>query len=497
MRVLVLFGVLVSSALAGCLGVDDPAGLGAGAETTATTVQCIDGVCNFVATFEEERRGNEVSVAVNPLDPLNIIATAKDYTPEYAGDCVYAAVYVTHDGGLTWTNRNLPGSPWKRLNDPTEPLTVFSPYWCATDPVVAFGPDGTAYWTVMPYQCDAASGSKTGRGVLPQGGFNDWLFTCSAMFVLASDDGGDTWPRVREIAVGPRLEHDKQWIAAAPDGDTVLLCWDRGPATSEAADLGAPLDGYGVYCSVSADRGDTWTEQTFATDAGVYPWVDYGPDGTAWMALVTGFFEGDVIVGSSKDGGRTWGEFVKVGKFENAEGRNEYGWPALANSQFRIVPTPSLAVDRSDGPHAGCVYVTYFDHARGNGDVLFTMSMDGKTWSAPTRVHDDNGTHDQFYPAIGVGPDGTVDVTWWDRRDDPDNTLFHVYHTFSRDGGATWAPNLRVTDTPSDEKHSRHQNGMIFLGDYRDVDVTAAGATTVWVDTRHGKADVTVATIVR
>lgn len=492
---------------AGCVS---PSGLGpdvAGDGAGSASLACIGDVCNFVATPEPDRQGNELSVAVNPLDPLNIIATAKDYTPDEAGDCVWAGVYTTLDGGKTWRTQNVPGSPWKRLKDPTLPLTPFSKFWCATDPVVAFGPDGRAYWTVMPYQCDPLTGSKTGRGVVPGsrvtgggGGFNDWAWSCSAMYVLVSDDGGLTWPveKARMIAEGPRLVHDKQWLAVSPQGDTVLLCWDyQGGGSTSPGDppYHAPSE-YGVVCSVSRDRGDTWSRFEYASTAGAYPWIEFGPDGRVWMVLTDGFQEGQFLVLSSGDG-LAWSEPVEVATFVNADGVNDHGWPALEGSMFRIVPDASIAVDRSTGPFAGRVYVCYFDHAAGHGDAFVVWSDDGQNWSAPVRVNDDAGEADQFMPVVSVGPDGTVDVSWQDRRDDPANHLFHTYYAYSVDGGATFSRNLRVTDVPSDEKWSHHQNGMIFLGDYRDGDSVRGQTTFVWVDTRHEKADVFVATVQR
>lgn len=477
----------------------------------AAVLSCAAAACNVLATGEPDRQANELSVAVNPLDPLNIIATGKDYTPSEAGDCVWAGVYATKDGGKTWTNQNVPGSPWKRLEDPTTPITPFSQYWCATDPVVAFGPDGTAYWTVMPYQCDRASGSKLGRGVAPQGGFNDWFWTCSAMYVLVSHDGGLTWPveLAREVASGARLVHDKQWLAVSPDGGAILLCWDYANPVEQAAPVGLPapipeLDdpasatrATSVVCSVSRDKGDTWSEMALASRTGGFPWIDFDASGRAWMALADGFEEGEILVTWSDDL-VTWGPPVKVGSFTNGHGRNEYGWPVFNGSSFRLVPYGSLGVDRSSGPNAGRVYVTWMDVRNGSGDVVLSWSDDGATWSAPVRYTDDGESpNDQFMPTVSVGPDGTVDLSWMDRRDDPENHLYDAYYAYSLDGGLTFSRNLRVSEVSSDEQFSHHQNGMVFLGDYRDSDSVLGQATLTWVDTRNQKADVYVASVTR
>jgi hypothetical protein len=501
MRTLLAFAILLPL-LAGCL---DGGGPGSAGAPGAARLACLEGVCNFQATVEPAtRQANELSIAVNPTDPLNIIASGKDYTPEYAGDCVWDGLYVTHDGGRSWANSNVPGSNWKRLSgDLDEPVNEFSRYWCATDPVVAFGPDGTAYWSVMPYQCDRLSGSKTGRGVAPDGGFNDWLWTCSSMYVLVSEDGGDTWPIVREVAFGPRLEHDKQWLSVAPDG-TVLLCWDRDPSYQLGGLVpgGNPAQqlapGGVMSCATSRDKGRTWTDAVDANPGwtGFLPWVDWDSRNHAWMAALDG---SDVLVTHSADG-LSWEPPVVVGQYVDPPPGGEYGWPVIEGSDFRIFALPSLAVDRSGGPHDGNVYVAWFDHSGGDGEILLTASRDGgATWSDPARIHDDDPAEgiDQFMPAISVGPDGTLDATWYDRRDDPDHHLFDLYYTHSVDGGRTFAADLRVSEESVDEQYSHHQNGMVFMGDYIDLDSSAGHAHAVWVDTRNHKADAFVATIAR
>ncbi len=489
---------LVAVALAGCLEAE---------ELHPGELVCRQGHCNFQATPEPTRQANELSIAVNPRDPLNIIASGKDYFPAEAGDCVRDGLYVTFDGGVTWETMNVPGSPWKTQSDPTQfsPDADLSKYWCVTDPVVEFDDDGTAYWSIMPYQCDPVTGSKTGDGLHPDGGFNDWFWSCSSMYVLVSEDGGRTWPIIRELAFGPRLEHDKQWMAISDTG-TILVCWDRDPSYQVGSLLGPGSNaadqltaaGY-MVCSTSDDQGRTWSEVTDVNPPGTWsgflPWIDWGPDG-AWLAAINP--EGEVIVSRSDDG-LAWEAPMVVGTYENPPANGAFGWPALNGSAFRTFALPSLAVDRSDGPTRGTIHVAWMDHSVGYGQILYTRSTDGETWAEPVRLRDDgaNPTHDQFMPAINVGSDGILDAIWFDRRDDPDNYLYALYHSYSPDGGETWSPDLKVSEHLSDEQFSHHQNGMVFLGDYIDLDATPGQAHVVWVDTRNEKADAFVATIQR
>ena len=104
-----------------------------------------------------------------------------------------------------------------------------------------------------------------------------------------------------------------------------------------------------------------------------------------------------------------------------------------------------------DPGNANTLYVAYQAPATGSSlpDAWFSRSTDGgDTWSSPVAIG--TGPNDQFRPSITSGPEGAVSMFWYDRRNDPSNTLIDVYGRFSADRGLHWGPVERVTSTNFD-----------------------------------------------
>ena len=124
----------------------------------------------------------EPDVAVSPIDKNVAVAAAHD--SRYSdGGAVDISVAWTSNGGATWQHL------------PVQGITTATggPYDRASDPVVAFGPDGTAYLSVL--LIDAS--------------------TCpSAVAVLRSTDGGQTWskPFYAHTSDSCAYSDDKNWI---------------------------------------------------------------------------------------------------------------------------------------------------------------------------------------------------------------------------------------------------------------------------------------------
>lgn len=485
----------VSTALAGCLGADE-GGLDVPdilPDLARPTLDCrgagdveLEGAnavnasapldaCNFKATWANGP-ANEVTIAVNPTDPLNIVAGAKDYTTAHTADqCVWDGVYWTKDGGKTWGNYNVPGSPWQLLTQPEQfrPVLETSTHWCATDPVVDFGPDGTLYYALMGYQGDPVTASKVGKDQLGTG-VNDVAFNRATQIVAVSEDGGESFSRYSIIDTGsfPVNFHDRQWIDVGPDG-TVYVAWTSivfpGNVLYRSTDGARTWEGPAILDDLAGNGGPGSMI------------VSAGPEG---IVYVSGWGGDGAYLTKSTDFGETFSGWTKVG------GQRDEGM----NTTYRGGALGVVAASQT----TDLVAVDWIDTRNGNRDVFAIVSLDGgATWSNETMLNDDATKNDQFMPTLVIAPDSNViTAAWWDRRNDEDNILLDVYTTQSLDNGTTWTPNVRVTEVSSDPEWSKHQGGFTFIGDYIDIDAAGGFAFPVWVDTRHERADVYTAAVV-
>lgn len=74
--------------------------------------------------------------------------------------------------------------------------------------------------------------------------------------------------------------------------------------------------------------------------------------------------------------------------------------------------------------------------------LRFVRSVDGKTWSTPVTVTDEDSTFGSHnFHALYAAPDGALYASWLDGRAGKST----VYMTRSTDSGKTWMPNVRAT----------------------------------------------------
>src|SRR5262249_18742139 len=117
---------------------------------------------------------------------------------------------------------------------------------------------------------------------------------------------------------------------------------------------------------------------------------------------------------------------------------------------------PFIAVDATTGPFKDRIYCVWPDQRSGHTEIYVAYSSDkGKTWSPAHVVNDDRPTidpkdaRDHLMPVIAVNKNGVVGISWYDRRDNPDKLGWFVRFTASLDGGDTWTPSVRVSESPT------------------------------------------------
>ncbi|MEM7082096.1 MAG: proprotein convertase P-domain-containing protein [Pseudomonadota bacterium] len=257
-----------------------------------------------------------------------------------------------------------------------------------------------------------------------------------------------------------------------------------------------------IYATYS-DDGLNWSTPVPLSDAGsdtqgAYPIIT--TDGRLYVAWVrwNPFFSGpmDIEIARSDDGGDTFTRVTNpvtgvVNPYASGPTGN-CGRPAL-NGNIRYLSSPQIAVTPNGDLHA--VY-TYDPDGRDVGDVIdvyYRRSTDmGATWLPEVRVNDDATTTDQFFPSISAGPTGRIVIAWYDRRlDEANNLFFDYYSVMSEDGGASFGPNVRISDESS-PVYIDPGLAACYHGDYDQQIQTASSVYLQWADDRtvnSGHAD--------
>lgn len=385
---------------------------------------------------------NEPNLAVNPKDAKNLITGSNDYRWHgINGGFVWTGAYTSHDGGQTWTEQALPGA------NAGSPTPGFLPFASAGDFIGAFNGLGLAFAGGIDFAQE------------------------SLVFVSASADGGDTWLQGTfpgaSLAAYPAQFQDKPDMAGDPNSPLVYVCWTQ---------FGPGLDTIMVSASPT---GATWTPALPVSPTELSSLqgcsLAVGSDGTVYMAYdrFSGCLScgGQLKVTSSPVGGAAWGTPVLAATATPVSG-----------ASFRVTNFPLLAVDNSNGGHAGNLYLVWADNRAGEADIWMVHSSDkGATWSAPVRVNQNTVKANHYMPSVAVGNDGTVYAGFYDTR----NGGYQYYGARSTDGGQTF------TDFPLASATSSAGSTGGFFGDYTDMQVGPDGVVhAVWTDGRSGDQDI-------
>lgn len=420
---------------------------------------------------------NETPLAVNPLDPQNILTGNNDWN--FNNGC---GVNVSFNGGKTWTktlpNGFIPGIT-RFTNDPDVPGTGDGDF--GGDPAAAFGPDGTAYFACFSYD---------GR---------------STMLLLSrSTDGGRTWQAgahaipsdpltlvsafngqgISKGSNGQFPDHDAMFVG--PDG-TIYVTW-------------AQFHGFGsaspVWISTSRDGGGSFSRPVKVSSGNVRSNQDQrivtNADGSVAYVTFDNAIQGgkgtSMFVSKSSDHGQTWSTPSQFAVFTNPVCLFPPYCFNISGGQFRGPGSyPAPAYNRVDNR----LYVAYADiDVDGVAKIFITSASanDLTNWT-PRTVVSAVPKGDRFAAELGVAPNGRIDLAFYDRSY-TSNSLVDLTYATSSDFGATWR-SVRVSKSGFDPSAYGVPAGSgvrPFIGDYNGIVslVNMAGMTWTGVGKTFG-----------
>jgi hypothetical protein len=254
---------------------------------------------------------------------------------------------------------------------------------------------------------------------------------------------------------------------------------------------GAPVTGLGTWGPFNA-------QQAIPSATGSFGGIAVGPGPNGGKVIVTyqsptgGQGPATIFANVDADGLGAGGFGARI----TVSAANVGGFDFIPAQNGRSVDAEAgLVWDATGGPFNERIYLVYTDETvneNNDTEILMRTSTDnGATWSAPVRVNDDATTRSQFLPYVALDPTtGTVAVGFHDCRNDnglpgPGGTNMipnddaEYFGTFSTDGGATWAPNRRLSGGFSNADAA---NNGVDYGDYVGLDARAGRLYTLWAD---------------
>lgn len=390
---------------------------------------------------------SETMVAINPLNPLNIVASANWNH------------FFSFNGGRTWSR----GADVTGDGQPQG------------DPNVAFDRHGTVYRQGLDvYHAGQLNSPQAPRGVTVQ----------------SSVDGGRT-------LLAPVYAYKPPPYTGSPDQgiltiDTVQSSPYVGNLYVTAADYQSagylpsyPAVGFPMIALISRDGGKTWDSPIDISDSPLYDqesseYVTTGEKGQVYAAWQKGGgSQMHVIFTRSLDGGRTWAPNIVVRTLPLPLNINTYSTDIRGNI--------TIDVDRSNGPNRGTIYLSSVDlngASGGAADAWMVKSTDGgNTWSSSVLLSDaPRGPNKyDFQPRISVAPNGRVDAAWygitgWSGTGIPS---YDVYYSYSANGGVSFSPSVRVTSASS-------VKNLTVFGEYMGLASDSTRALVTWTDLRTG-----------
>lgn len=394
----------------------------------------------------------EVFIVKSPLDQ-NVLFSACN-TLTFIPFFVSEGIYSTSDGGNTWQGSDTCKG---------EPISFHG-----GDPGIAIDKNGTFILT------------RLGRPPLV------------GLYSHYSFDNGRTWSAQNVISTD-----DLERASVATDVNPASLFYGRSYAAWVKFAQPFPL-----MVSFTDDGAKNWSNPLQINNpqqrcAGGD--VAIGPDGelyVCWAGVtdVSPFREIYVGFAASQNGGTEWQVYEDAFEMNGITG-------LLTNKDnIRVNGLPGIAVDTTDGPYKGWIYVITgqknLSPAGSDPDIILNRSTDGgKTWSQAIRVNRDelNNGKTQYFPTVHVDQFGAVNIIFFDDRFTTNDST-GVMLARSLDGGDSWAEYL-ISDHNYKPTPIGGLAGQGYQGDNIDLTSTDSDLWPVWMDNSSGNYQIWTAPV--
>jgi hypothetical protein len=393
-----------------------------------------------------------------------------------------AATFASRDGGRQWT----------RVTLPDYRTGVF-------DPMVVAGAGGRMY--VMQDQLGGNFAHLIGANAAITPTIRVW-----------STVDGWSWDGPAELRTPVQPDHSRMVtdLSNGPNNGRLYIAWN------DVADEFL-RDHYEIFLQWSDDGGRTFNEPVLVDQRTGGKLVATEPvvlsDGTL---LVTWYQYWNPLADPRNDrlpffvrrseDGATFAPVEQIFDF------GPHVWRDRMVEFSRAFSLPIVMADTSSrSPNRDNIYIVWDDVRSGHSDIWLIRSTDrGQTWSSPLKINDNApgaslGVADyQMTPTIATAPDGTLGVSWYDRRNDPTRRCWELFFAVSKDAGASFGPNVPIgvlsqdaLRTARNETDAGLENGRlrvsfdpsrnIWPGHYSGLAADATGVFhALWLDRRNG-----------
>jgi len=282
---------------------------------------------------------------------------------------------------------------------------------------------------------------------------------------MKSTDHGATWTGPVHV-YGNVSWTDKPEVTMNATGKDVYVSWN-GPQVGD------------LYVGQSHDGGKTWTQQKLTKTKRYYYAYDGRvlPDGTVVFSESSLQYSGSTSVGGevwhqaiiSRDKGKTW-ENIVVAKVPVGEACVAAGCsPDFYTGQTSVVSDATgHLVFAYEGPA--------LDH--GPQRIFIKTSPDeGRTWGSATVVSVDG--ENATGPRLASSGNGDVRLWYMQTENGNNPDAWNVWYRSSPNGGKTWSSPVRLNDAGAGPPGYVNSDGSFqeIYGDYGEIAVTSAGKT--------------------